>query len=123
MDFAKAGLIVGASGDAGLQIGASQGILDAGLKTYFETQGPIQSILKAALLTGFWSGVFGFLYPSGSLLSFVAYACVLDLLYRRFHPEIYPSLHSYYEFNSTSRTLFYNGIVALLVWETKEFFF
>jgi len=121
MDFLRAGLLTGAVGDLLLQSAVSNGIFDAGLKQYFATQGSLQAILKASLLTGVWSGVYGSLVPSPSLGNFMVFGALLDALYRVAYPSLYPSLYSYYEWNPFYVTMAWNALVAFLVWEARSY--
>lgn len=115
MNLFRAGFITGALGDAGLQIADKAGYGNEGLKEYFQYQGPVISILKAALLTGFWSGAYGLLSPEPNLVGFMAFSAAVDLLYRYAHPVLYPTLAGYYEYNGIVPTMVYNAVVAWMV--------
>lgn len=120
MDFLKAGLLVGAIGDAGLQL-LNATILPnlGGLAEYFRVQGPVLSLLKATLLTGFWSWVYGVLDPNPSLPRFALFAGGVDLLYRVGYPVLYPTLEGYYSSNGVLKTVLCNAGVAFLIWFAK----
>ena len=122
MDFFYAGLLTGGVGDSLLQLGVRNHLFEAGLKDYFEEQGPLLAVIKASLLTGVWSGAYAAFFTP-SLNTFVPYAMFLDLLYRYAHPVLYPSLAGYYNANSLGATLLYNAIVALFVFYVHEFIF
>jgi hypothetical protein len=119
MDYLKSGLIVGALGDISLQIANKNGLIPS-MTLYFEYQGPVLSVVKASLLTGFWSGVYGYLDPEPSMVRFMVYAGALDYFYRQFYPILYPSLSYYYQSYPTLDTILYNCVVAGLVQLLKE---
>lgn len=116
MEWFKAGFVTGVLGDAGLQL-----LKPKGLESYFRLQGPFLSLLKAGLLTGFWSAVFGSL-PSPSPTEFVILSGAVDLLYRRCYPILYPSLKDYYASYGILQTILNNMGVGLLVWNFRKFF-
>jgi len=112
MDFLKAGLLTGFLGDIFLQV-----IQPSGLMSYFREQGPLISVLKASLLTGFWSGVFGSFSPTQP--QFILLSGGIDLVYREFYPQIYPSLKGYYESYPWYQTLVINMAVGFLVYQAR----
>lgn len=119
MDYLKAGLIVGALGDIGLQVANRNGLIPS-MTPYFEYQGPVTSVVKASLLTGFWSGVYGYLDPEPSMARFMVYAGALDYFYRQTYPILYPSLSYYYQSYPTLHTILLNCVVAGLVEAVKD---
>ena len=121
MELAKSGLLVGALGDIGLQVADRAGRGNAGLVQYFAERHPGLSVAQASLLTGFWSGTYGLLRPKGSLLEFMGFAGLVDLLYRFQHQNLYPTLKEYYEMNSIGATISYNMTSAALVWGAKDY--
>ena len=122
--FFLAGILTGALGDVGLQISEELGFGNRGLEGYFLYQGRGISVLKAAGLTGFWSGIYGDLGIFGvpTLGNFMLFAGVLDLFYRWLYPCLYPSLDGYYQENSWQATVLYNAITAALVWGVRLLF-
>lgn len=121
MDYLKAGLLVGAVGDIALQVGCKSFNVACGLRPYFEYQGPIMSVVKASLLTGGWSWVYGSLDPNPSLVRFIIFGGILDIAYRQLYPYIYPSLAPYYEYYPPSSTVPINMAVAGMVEVAKDY--
>ncbi len=119
MDLGKAGLIAGAVGDVGLQFLNELGYAQP-LTQYFKEQGRLLAILKASLLTGFWSWAYQKLDPTPSLPRFMTWGALVDVLYRNVHPYIYPSLDGYYLGYRAYETIAHNVAVTAIVWETAK---
>lgn len=116
MDYFKAGLLVGAVGDVGMQFLAREELLFKDMQPYFQYQGPLCSIAKASLLTGFWSGVYRYGYGKDSLLPFMLFAGIVDIFYRYNYDWLYPSLKTYYDAYPFVNTVAANMGVAGLVY-------
>jgi hypothetical protein len=72
-------------------------------------------VTSAALLTGVWSEA-GEWVAGRDLVPFLVWVGAVDVLYRRFHPALYPSLASYYTQNTPIATVAFNVIAGGLVW-------
>ena len=112
MDYKTKAFIVGATGDILLQtIVAYNGDL-AGLKNYFQTHNPIESVFIAG---GMMFG-FSFAYELTGLpieiLPLSLYGAGLDLAFR--YGRIFPSLDSYYEALPIPLSILW-GIVPMLL--------
>ena len=122
MDYLRAGVLVGAVGDTALQYLCYNNYLFRDLRPYFDYQGQVLSVVKAAALTGFWSWAFRRGYGKDDLLSFALFAGVLDIVYRRLYPVLYPSLSYYYNAYPGINTVAANAGVAALVYATARLF-
>lgn len=121
MDLFKAGAIVGAVGDVGLQTASRLGIGNEGLERYFEENHPLESVALASGLTAMWSGLYGLVAgDQKSLHGFMAWSAAVDILYRYEHPVLYPSLADYYAHNTPLASVLYNIITAGLVWGVNK---
>jgi hypothetical protein len=115
MDYFKAGLVVGATGDLLLQYLAANTTWFNDLTPYFEYQGKLTSVVKAALLTGFWSGFYAYFNGGDNTYRFALFAGAVDILYRYYYPVLYPSLEVYYNSYPFINTVLANMGVAVLV--------
>jgi len=121
MDYATSGFIAGAVGDVGLQVADTYGFGNKGLERYFRSRPRILSVLYAALLTGGWSAVYGLLRrDKGNPIEFAIFAGLIDVLYRREHGLLFPSLSDYYEQNSFVATVAYNVATSFAVEMVKQ---
>lgn len=89
-----------------------------GLTYYFQRHGPVESMLLAGALTGFWMWVFQM--TRAPRIYIIPYALALDELYRNGYPFLYPSLEGYYKMNTRSETLLYNGIVGTIIYVADQ---
>lgn len=118
-----AGVVVGAFGDIGLQLANRTPLGNEGLRPYFANQPPVQAVARAAILTGFWSGLFEFVAPTAGLPAFLVYCAGLDVLYRRFHDKLgFADLGPYYTQSGVAATIVYNVLAGYLVWKVGTFY-
>jgi hypothetical protein len=118
MDYLKAGLLVGALGDIALQLADKWGVGNAGLHTYFQGS-RLANVVSASLLTGAWSGAGEVVVGRG--WPFLVWVACVDVLYRRFHATLYPSLAQYYAQNSPLATVGYNVVAGAMVMGAARF--
>lgn len=116
-DLLWGGLVSGAIGDVGLQLANQTQLGNTGLRPYFANQSPVVAVLRASLLTGFWSGLFGYAFPEAQVGAFLLYCGALDVLYRKFHTVLgFPDLDAYYKHTSPIMSVVFNVVAGAFVW-------
>lgn len=117
----KSAFVIGALGDAVLQIANKTELGNTGLKSYFDNQSPIAAIIRASVLTGVSTVIYTSFFELNQG-SYAVYAGLLDLLFRYYHRDLgFEDLEAYYEENSTAKTIIINMVVSQLVWIATKF--
>ena len=120
-NFFDAGLIVGFAGDWSLQLTIPTFGTDnakSSLMPYFNSWGPIQSVVVAGVFTGIWAHLLSRLTQDNG--TYIVLAVLLDDFYREFHPWIFPSLSTYYQGFSQNQTRLYNAMTAVPIIMVKK---
>lgn len=91
------GLLVGSAGDASLQVFLQLTDKDYGLKKYFAQHGRLESIFIAGSMIQTLSAPYYLIDPSMNYLGLAVYGAGLDVAFRQYHMEIFPSLEDYYK--------------------------
>jgi hypothetical protein len=112
-----AAILTGAVGDSILQVMVKNSTDKNlyGLKTYFDKHGSLESIFIAAGMTSGLVLPYSIVDPDLHVEGLVIYGAVLDIIFRRYHEKIMPSLADYYKTLDPLMSIFWAIIPLLMV--------
>lgn len=88
---------------------------DYGLSSYFRQHGKLESAFIASGMMAILNLAYTIVDPSVNTIGFIAYGGVLDVVFRRYHPTIMPSLDGYYRAMTPAMSIVWGMIPQLLV--------
>lgn len=112
----KSALITGFFGDIGLQIivNNSNDKNTFGLKSYFDQHGSLESAFLASGMMGMFFMIYKIFDPSFYKIGLCLYGGGLDILFRKYHKIIFPSLTDYYKTLSPVESVMW-GIIPIII--------